>query len=115
MKKLKNLAEQLRIYLFRPHFAACLIMAWFITNGWAYLGAVLGKLLKLPWLLGISTGYLAFLWMPMTPEKIITLMLAMSLSRILFPKDEDNLNLFRTLRRNLTRKTKQSENEDPVL
>ncbi|MBQ6655383.1 MAG: hypothetical protein IJM79_07665 [Erysipelotrichaceae bacterium] len=108
MKKLRSLAEELRTYLLRPHFVICLAIAWFITNGWAYLGVILGKVMNWNWLLAVSTGYLAFLWMPMTPEKIITLMIAALLSKILFPRDLDNLRSFSSLRQSLISRNRRT-------
>ena len=65
----------------------CLLIAWMITNGWAYILMGLGYLFSWGWAKGIGTTYLAFLWMPFTPEKLITLPLAIFLQHLLFPKD----------------------------
>jgi hypothetical protein len=65
----------------------CLLIAWMITNGWAYILMGLGYLFSWSWAKGIGTTYLAFLWMPFTPEKLITLPLAIFLQHLLFPKD----------------------------
>ncbi len=53
-------------------------IAWLITNGWSYI------------LLGIG-AYLTFLWLPISPEKSVTFMIAIALLRFLFPKDEKTL------------------------
>lgn len=58
-----------------------------ITNGWAYVFLGLGIAFNWAWAKAIGTGYLAILWLPVTPEKIITIPIAILLQRFLFPKD----------------------------
>ena len=43
----------------------------------------------------LGGGYMAFLWFPMTPEKILTVMIAIGLLRRFFPDDEDTLAVLR--------------------
>ena len=80
MKK-KNLRPML-------HLAICLLIAWMITNGWAYILLGLGIAFKWTWAESIGSGYLAVLWMPWTPEKLITIPIAIFLQKLIFPKDE---------------------------
>lgn len=47
------------------------VIAWFITNGWAYIFLTLGGTLRV-----IGAAWLTILWMPLTPEKIVTVALA---------------------------------------
>ena len=47
--------------------------------------------LGLGWMTVVSGSYLAFLWVPFTPEKIVTIAIAIVLLRRLFPKDEKTL------------------------
>lgn len=63
----------------------CFGLAWMITNGWAYIMLGLGMLLKIRILTVISSGYLTFLWLPCTPEKIVTVAISCKLLKILFP------------------------------
>ncbi|MBQ1900168.1 MAG: hypothetical protein II153_04615 [Erysipelotrichaceae bacterium] len=65
-------------------FLLCFIIAWMITNGWAYLGAFLGTVLHIRLLAFLSSLYLSFLWLPFTPEKILTLFLADQIRKYIF-------------------------------
>ena len=78
-------------FLFNPRFMLCFGLAWMLTNGWSYLGFLLGKALDIPWLKYISTGYMALLWLPFTPEKIITFAIAILLLKLIFPNDTKTL------------------------
>lgn len=69
-------------------FLICFGLAWIITNGWCYVFIFLGTTLNIKWMLSIGTSYLAFLWMPWTPEKLITIPIAIFLLKILFPKQK---------------------------
>lgn len=69
------------------HFLLCFGVAWMITNGWSYLFIILGnKTMRI-----IGTSYLAFLWLPTTPEKLITIPIACYLVKHIFPKDFETL------------------------
>ena len=58
-------------------FLICFFSAWFITNGWAYVFTALGPVLHLKWMTTIGSSYLAVLWLPCTPEKLLTIPIAM--------------------------------------
>lgn len=62
-------------------------IAWMITNGWCYIGAVIGQIFHLKILRNISVAYMSFLYLPFTPEKLITIPIAMFLHRSLFKND----------------------------
>lgn len=64
----------------------CFGMAWMITNGWCYIFIFFGSLFHLNWMRNIGLGYLAFLWLPCTPEKLITIPIAIWFHKRLFPK-----------------------------
>ena len=87
-----------------PHFLICFSLAWLITNGWAYIGFLIGSLFKWHWLTGVSLTYLGFLWMPFTPEKIVTIIIAMALSRFFFPDDDENLRAIETIKHHRRKK-----------
>ena len=70
-------------------FLICFIIAWMITNGWAYFFIGLGTFCNIGWMLAIGTTYMAFLWMPFTPEKLITIQSALFLLKIIFPKQKE--------------------------
>ena len=59
-----------------------------ITNGWAYIFIAIGPMLNISWMTIVGIGYVSFLWMPFTPEKLITIPLAIFFVKWLFPKDE---------------------------
>ena len=68
-------------------FLICFGIAWMITNGWAYIFISLGAILKIDWMRNIGVGYMALLWMPWTPEKLITIPIAIWLLKKIFPKN----------------------------
>ena len=45
----------------------------------------------------VAGAYLAFLWLPISPEKIVTVALAMGLLRLLFPNDQKTLAVLKKL------------------
>lgn len=69
-------------------FLICFGIAWLITNGWSYIFIAIGTWLKIDWMRNVGAGYLAFLWMPWTPEKLVTIPIAIFLLKILFPKQK---------------------------
>lgn len=84
---MKRILETAARYLLHPHFLICFLLGWMVTNGWAYLGLLVGRVLSLNGLTSISAAYLAFLWLPFTPEKILTFSLALLFLKRLFPED----------------------------
>lgn len=78
-------------FLFNPRLLLCFGIAWIITNGWAYIAMAMGLICDIGWLATIGTTYLAFLWLPITPEKIITVAIAICLLKKLFPEDTKTL------------------------
>lgn len=73
-------------------FCISFFLAWMITNGWSYIALALGTYFKIKWLITIAGSYQAFLWMPWTPEKLITIPIAIGIHKILFKKDFNNLH-----------------------
>ena len=69
-------------------FVLCFGVAWMITNGWAYIFLFVGPKFNISWMTAVGTAYLAFLWLPITPEKIVTIPLAMVFQRWFFKNDE---------------------------
>ena len=78
-------------FCLNPRFLLCFGLAWFITNGWCYLMVGLGTALKVGWMIAVGGAYAAALWVPFTPEKIITVIIAIALLRLLFPNDQKTL------------------------
>ena len=87
MSKLKKLIE----FILNPRFLLCFGLAWMITNGWCYIFIAAGTFYDIEWMFYVGTTYLAFLWLPITPEKIITIPLAIAFLKMFFPKDQQTL------------------------
>lgn len=94
LAKIRGIAE----FFLNPHLLFCIVLAWMITNGWSYILFGFGTYLGISWMVAVSGAYLAFLWLPFTPEKILTVLLAMLFLRWLFPKDEKTLKKLHDLR-----------------
>ena len=73
--------------LITPKMLLTFGIAWMITNGWSYLFVFFGIKFGIKWMLSIGVGYQAFLWLPFTAEKIITVAIAIWLGKIIFPHD----------------------------
>ena len=68
-----------------------------ITNGWSYVAFTVGMFFNIGWLIAVSSAYLAFLWLPISPEKLVTVAIAMFLLRWLFPNDERTLGVLKEM------------------
>lgn len=91
--KLKKIVE----FVANPRLLLCIVLAWFITNGWSYLMFGIGTYLKIHWMTAVSGAYLAFLWLPVSPEKIVTFAISIALLRCLFPNDKKTLAVLKSL------------------
>lgn len=96
-QKIKNTVIKTAQFLFNPRFLLCFGIAWLITNGWSYILFGIGTYFQIGWMIAVSTAYLAFLWIPFSPEKIVTVGIAMILLRFFFPNDKKTLGILRTL------------------
>lgn len=99
-EKLKTLLK----FISNPHLLLCLLAAWFLTNGWSYVLFYLGTRFEIGWMIAVSSAYLAFLWLPVSPEKLLTLAIALFLLRLLFPNDIKTLAVLRSMREKLREK-----------
>ena len=77
--------------LTNPHLLISLGIAWFITNGWSYCAIGLGAFLDIKWLFHAGTVWAGLLWLPGTPEKLVTFPIAIFILRRLFPDDTRTL------------------------
>ena len=66
-------------------------IAWLITNGWSYILFGVGSYFGIHWMTAVAGAYIAFLWLPISPEKIVTFTIAIALLRLLFPNDQKTL------------------------
>lgn len=91
-EKLKKVFQ----FIFNPRLLACIAIAWFITNGWSYILFGIGTYYQIGWMTAVAGAYLAFLWLPISPEKIVTFAIAMALLRLLFPHDTKTLAILKS-------------------
>ena len=64
---------------------------WFIMSGWTYLFIYLGTQYHIGWMLAAGTFWATVLWLPFTPEKLITIPLTLYLYVKLFGKGNEKL------------------------
>ncbi len=93
-KTIKSIIE----FIANPRLLLCLGLGWIITNGWSYILFAIGTYFQIGWMMAVSGAYLAFLWLPISPEKIVTVAIAIVLLRLLFPNDKKTLGKLRALR-----------------
>ncbi len=106
--RFRTFFKNLILFFLNPRLLLCFGLGWMITNGWSYLFVLFGSLFSIPWMQIAGAAWLAFLWFPFTPEKIITVALAIFFLRIFFPHDTHTLAVLRAqyhkLRRLLRKK-----------
>ena len=81
-----------------PRLLLCLGLAWMITNGWSYILFAIGTACGIEWMAAVGGGYMALLWVPATPEKLLTCIIAIFLLKRLFPHDTKTLGVLHELR-----------------
>lgn len=69
----------------KPTLLVSFLLAWMLTNGWAYLLSVIGHGVVRT----IALSYVGILWLPFTPEKLITIPLALLIQKKLFIKERE--------------------------
>ena len=107
--------KKVLLFIANPRLLLCFGLGWIITNGWSYILLAVGTWLGSGWMMAVAGGYMAFLWFPFTPEKLITVAIAMALLRFLFPNDQKTLgvlkNMYAKLKEALRLKKEQKQNE----
>ncbi len=88
---MKEKLKKILLFLTNPRLLFCFAIAWLITNGWSYVFFTVGTYLGISWMTALGGAYLAFLWLPVSPEKIVTFAIAIGLLRWLFPNDQKTL------------------------
>ena len=106
-KKLRKLAQ----FIMNPRLLLCFGIAWLITNGWSYILLGIGTFYDINWMLAVSGTYLAFLWLPISPEKIVTVAISIALLRLLFPKDEKTLAVLQQMSHKIKNSIKTKKQE----
>lgn len=94
LDKLKKLLQ----FLLNPRFLLCFGLGWMITNGWSYAMLGIGSYYNIGWMTAVAAGYLAMLWFPFSPEKIVTVAIAIALLKLLFPHDTKTLAVLHDMR-----------------
>ena len=94
-KRAKAFIKKWVQFFLNPRLLLCVFIGWMITNGWSYLFVAIGTACGISWMVIAGTAYMGFLWFPFTPEKIVTLLIAIGLMRVLFPRDEKTLGVLR--------------------
>ncbi len=110
--KIKSAAVKVIQFIMNPRFLLCFGLAWIITNGWSYIMFAVGTYLNIKWMIGVSSAYLAFLWLPISPEKLATVTIAMALLRWLFPNDEKTLAVLKKLYAEVREKLGKKKDKD---
>ncbi len=108
---MKNNLKKLLSFAANPRLLLCLALAWLITNGWSYILFGLGTVLEIGWMTAVAGAYLAFLWLPISPEKLVTVAIAIALLRFLFPNDQKTLAVLRDLARKIRTAAQKNREE----
>ncbi len=114
--KLKRIIQ----FILNPRFLVCFGIAWLITNGWSYVMLGVGTYFNIGWMIAVAGGYLTFLWLPISPEKIVTVAIAIGLLRLLFPNDQKTLAVLIDMKNSVkeklrSKKAKENENDGKTL
>ena len=88
---MKEKIKKVILFIANPRLLLCFGIGWMITNGWSYVMFAFGVMFEISWMTAVAGAYLAALWTPFTPEKILTVIIAIWLLKILFPKDTKTL------------------------
>ena len=97
VQKIWKFTMVILVMLLNPKFLLCFGLGWIITNGWSYVLLGAGIWLGIDWMVFVASGYLAFLWVPGTPEKILTFILAIFFLKLFFPNDEKTLGVLKDM------------------
>ena len=110
--KLKKLLKKILLFITNPRLLLCFGIAWIITNGWSYILLGIGTWLDIQWMQLVAGAWLTFLWIPGTPEKIMTVALSIIFLRFLFPNDQKTLQVLKDLGTKAKEKIKQHKEEN---
>lgn len=105
-KKITAFLKKWLQFFLNPRLLICFLLGWLITNGWSYILFGLGTYFGIGWMIVVSSAYMSFLWFPFTPEKIITIILAIFFLRFFFPNDTKTLKVLKDELSNLKKKRK---------
>lgn len=109
---MKKILKKILSFLFNPHLLLCFGIAWMITNGWSYVLLGVGTYYEIGWMVAVAGGYLTFLWLPISPEKIVTVAISIALLRLIYPKDEKTLLVLTDMKNAVMDKIKKRKKKD---
>ena len=88
---MKKIWTKIKIYL-RPFldwkFLVSYLIPFSLINGWAWVGTFLLPIIGSNWFTIAASTWLAILWMPWTPEKLVTIPMAIWIHHLLFKNDK---------------------------
>lgn len=113
-EKMKNFIKKAILFIANPRLLLCFGLGWMITNGWSYIFIGVGTFFNIPWMAAVGGAYLTFLWFPFTPEKIITIAIAIALLRVLFPNDTKTLGVLKTMQQKIKDAVKVKKDKKEV-
>lgn len=90
---MKETLKKLLQFIANPRLLLCFAIAWMITNGWSYILLGLGTYYEIGWMAAVGGAYLTMLWLPISPEKILTFAISIGLLKWLFPHDKKTLGV----------------------
>ena len=88
-------------------FLVCFLIAWMITNGWSYISFAISSIFDISWLKVVATTYISLLWLPFTPEKILTFIIALFIMKKIFPQDQKSIQELENMINKEKRKNKK--------
>lgn len=113
---MKEKIKKVLLFFTNPRLLLCLAIAWLITNGWSYIMLGIGTYWQIPWMTVVAGAYLTFLWLPISPEKVVTFAIAIALLRWMFPNDQKTLavlkNLHKKAKQAISKKKKSADGEE---
>lgn len=106
-ERIGRMCKKILQFCLNPRLLLCFGLAWFITNGWCYVFAAVGAYFGITWMTVVGSAWAALLWFPFTPEKIVTLVIAIFLLRLLFPRDKKTLLVLRMEQKKIRKKMRE--------
>ena len=106
---MKEKIRKLLQFVTNPKLLFCIALAWLITNGWSYILLAVGTYFGIGWMTAVAGAYVAFLWVPFSPEKLVTLAIAIALLKKLFPDDQKTLAVLHNLHEKAKRAIKNKK------
>ncbi len=94
---MKERWKKIAQFFANPRLLLCVAVGWIITNGWSYVLFAAGTYFQIGWMSAVGGAYLAWLWLPVSPEKLVTMTIAIALLRWWFPEDQKTLAVLKNL------------------